>query len=101
MGDYNAAWRVRAALRHPAVNWQRVKETIEMMNPAQQKETAWVYWHSRAQSALGQTTAAEQGYRSLLGHYDFYGHLAREALGQKITWPEQAAPVTTAELTQI
>ncbi|NLJ51207.1 MAG: lytic transglycosylase domain-containing protein [Alcaligenaceae bacterium] len=101
LSDYNAAWRVRAALRQPTVNWQRVKETIEMMNPAQQKETAWVYWHSRAQSALGQTTAAEQGYRSLLGHYDFYGQLAREALGQKITWPEQAAPVTTAELAQI
>ena len=101
LSDYNAAWRVRAALRQPTVNWQRVKDTIEMMNPAQQKETAWVYWHSRAQSALGQTVAAEHGYRSLLGHYDFYGQLAREALGQKITWPEQAAPVTTAELAQI
>ncbi|MDO5668135.1 MAG: transglycosylase SLT domain-containing protein [Alcaligenaceae bacterium] len=101
LSDYNAAWRVRAALRQPTINWQRVKDTIEMMSKEQQKETAWVYWHSRALAALGQTSAAQNGYRSLLDHYDFYGQLAREALDQKITWPEQATPVTAAELNQI
>lgn len=101
LSDYNAAWRVRAALRQPNVNWQRVKDTIEMMNREQQKETAWVYWHSRALAALGQSSAAQTGYRSLLGAYDFYGQLAREALGQKITWPEQAVAVTAAELDRI
>lgn len=101
LSDYNAAWRVRAALRQPTINWQRVKDTIEMMNKAQQRESAWVYWHSRALAALGQTAAAQTGYRSLLDHYDFYGQLAREALGQKITWPEQAEPVTATELAQI
>ena len=101
LSDYNAAWRVRAALRQPTVDWRRVKDTIEMMNKEQQKETAWVYWHSRALAALGQTAAAHTGYQSLLSHYDFYGQLAREALGQQITWPEQAAPVTAAELAAI
>lgn len=101
LSDYNAAWRVRSALRQPKVNWQRVKDTIEMMNREQQQETAWVYWHSRALEELGQTASAQTGYRSLLTHYDFYGQLAREALGQQITWPEQAAPVTKAELDQI
>lgn len=101
LSDYNAAWRVRAALRQPNINWQRVKDTIEMMNKEQQKETAWVYWHSRALAALGQTSAAQNGYRSLLDHYDFYGQLAREALGQKISWPQQAAPVTAVELAEI
>lgn len=101
LSDYNAAWRVRAALRQPNINWQRVKDTIEMMNKEQQKETAWVYWHSRALAALGQTSAAQNGYRSLLDHYDFYGQLAREALGQKIAWPQQAAPVTAVELAEI
>lgn len=101
LSDYNAAWRVRAALRQPNINWQRVKNTIEMMNKDQQKESAWVYWHSRALAALGQSAAAQNGYRSLLSHYDFYGQLAREALGQQITWPQQADPVTAAELAQI
>lgn len=101
LSDYNAAWRVRAALRQPTINWQRVKDTIEMMNKEQQKETAWVYWHSRALAALGQTAAAQNGYKSLLDHYDFYGQLAREALTQPITWPQQAAPVTAAEVAAI
>lgn len=101
LSDYNAAWRVRAALRQPKVNWQRVKDTIEMMNKEQQQETAWVYWHSRALEELGQKSSAQTGYRSLLSHYDFYGQLAREALGQSIVWPAQAAPVTAAELAQI
>ena len=101
LSDYNAAWRVRAALRQPKVNWQRVKETIEMMNKDQQQETAWVYWHSRALEELGQKSSAQAGYRSLLSYYDFYGQLAREALGQSIVWPEQAAPVTATELIQI
>lgn len=101
LSDYNAAWRVRAALRQPQVDWRRVKDTIEMMNQKQQQETAWVYWHSRALEQLGQTSAAQTGYRSLLGHYDFYGQLAREALGQPIVWPEQAAPVTSTELQAI
>lgn len=101
LSDYNAAWRVRAALRQPKVNWQRVKDSIEAMNKTQQQETAWLYWHSRALGELGQTSAAQNGYRQLLDHYDFYGQLAREALGQQIVWPEQAAPVTSAELAQI
>ncbi len=101
LSDYNAAWRVRAALRQPKVNWRRVKDTIEMMNKEQQQETAWIYWHSRALEELGQTASAQSGYRSLLSHHDFYGQLAREALGQQIVWPEQAAPVNAAELAQI
>lgn len=101
LSDYNAAWRVRAALRQPKVDWRRVQDSIEMMNKDQQQETAWVYWHSRALEERGQTASAQTGYRSLLSHYDFYGQLAREALGQQIVWPEQAAPITAAELAQI
>lgn len=101
LSDYNAAWRVRAGLLQSSIDWKRIKDTIEMMHKEQQKETAWVYWHSRALEELGQTSAAQTGYRSLLDAYDFYGQLAREALNIPIAWPQQAEAVGQGELAQI
>lgn len=101
LSDYNAAWRVRAALYQPQIDWTWVKQNIELMNPAQRKVTAWQYWHARATAELGNQRAAKAVYTKLSQQHDFYGQLAREALGQAITWPKQAAPVTKSELDKI
>ncbi|WP_084493501.1 lytic transglycosylase domain-containing protein [Brackiella oedipodis] len=99
--DYNAAWRVRAALYQAQIDWQAVFDNIERMNQAQRQETAWRYWRARALQALGKQSQAQAGFTSLLSHDDFYGQLAREALGQKIQWPQEARAVSSQEVHQI
>lgn len=101
LSDYNAAWRVRAALRQNKVDWAWVKQTIDMMNPKQRAETAWVYWRARAEEALGHKTKAQEGFASIAHEYDFYGQLAQEHLYGKVKLPLQAAAVSSAELDRI
>lgn len=101
LSDYNAAWRVRAALRQPKVDWAWVKQSIGLMNAEQQAETAWVYWRARADAALGYKQQAQAGYQKIQHDTDFYGLLAQEELHGKISAPKAAAPVTAAELKHI
>ena len=101
LSDYNAAWRVRAALRQPTIDWSWVKQTISYMNAEQQAETAWVYWRARADEALGNKQQAQQGYQKIEHELDFYGLLAQERLHGKIRPGKAAAPVTSAELKHI
>lgn len=97
MTDYNHAWRVRAALRQPRIDWKGVIAAIDAMGPAQQSEAVWVYWKARGQAALGQLEAAQRGYASIADQFNFYGQLATEELGRRIVLPPQAAPITEAE----
>lgn len=101
LSDYNAAWRVRAALRQTKVDWAWVKQAISYMNAEQQAETAWVYWKARADEALGHKQAAQQGYQKIEHELDFYGLLAQEQLHGKIRPVRGAVPVTAAELNHI
>ncbi len=101
LSDYNAAWRVRAALRQDKVDWKRVEQTINFMSPEQQEETAWLYWKGRALKAQGKAEQAKALFSLLNKQYDFYGQLAQEELNGKIVLPAQAAPVTAKELAHI
>ena len=102
LSEYNHAWRVRAALRQPEVDWKWVSQTIDMMPAGQQQEPVWTYWKARSQDAMGMTSAARQGYETVArDDYGFYGQLATEALGQKISLPPQAAASSAAEMAHI
>lgn len=101
LSNYNAAWRVRAALRQTKIDWKRVEKTINLMSPEQQEETAWLYWKGRALKEQDKTDQANALFSSLKNQYDFYGQLAQEELNGQISLPPQAAPVTAKELAYI
>jgi len=94
------AARARAALRDQ--NWSLLHLFIEKMPPEMRRPEAadgtWTYWLARAEAARGMTVRSAELYASIAGQFDFYGQLAREALGQPLTLPPRAAPVTGAEL---
>lgn len=98
LSDYNHGWRTRMALRQPTIDWRWVQQTIAMMGPEQQKEPVWVYWYGRARAGQGDQAGANRAWQSILYDHGFYGQLAIEALGRKISVPAQPAEPTTAEI---
>jgi soluble lytic murein transglycosylase len=90
-------WRTRAALL--GGDWTMVRWSIEQMPAALRAQPAWVYWHARALKQGGDTAQANQEFTQISQGYNFYGQLALEELGQKITIPPKTA-VTDAEIAQ-
>jgi len=78
-------WRARAALR--AGDWLMVTEAIEQMPAALTKDPTWIYWRGRAALALGQQEESLKYFQSIAMLHSFYGLLAAEELGQKMTLP--------------
>jgi soluble lytic murein transglycosylase len=99
MSDEVAQWRVRAALR--ALDWERVRSSIEKMPPALAGQSAWIYWLGRAWRAAGRDDAARALFARLSGQANFYGNLADEELGRPIALPPEAAPPTADEMARI
>ncbi|MGE0349549.1 MAG: transglycosylase SLT domain-containing protein [Hydrogenophaga sp.] len=101
MDDDHLAWKARAGMRAGA--WGAVRDAVNAMSTAQQREPAWVYWKARALQALQQpdpvAAAAEARalFESIASSRDFYEQLALEALGRTIDVPEVPAPLTAAE----
>ena len=102
------AWQVRAALRLPANDRQRwllATRAIDAMSPAEQREAAWVYWRARATLALAKPgaegdaarTTAQAALQGLGTQFSFYGKLATEELGGRVTLPAAPPPLTAAE----
>jgi soluble lytic murein transglycosylase len=89
-------WKVRMALR--AGDWKLVKSGIEAMPAALQNDPAWVYWLGRALRAQNRPEDAQELFKSIAGLTSFYGQLALEELGQKITIPAQAQSPTAEEI---
>lgn len=89
-------WKVRAALR--AGDWKLVKAGIEAMPPSLRDDAAWTYWFARALREEGKTDLANARFQSIAPQTSFYGQLALEELGQKITIPPRATPVTEEEI---
>src|SRR5690606_30589780 len=98
MTDYNHAWQVRAELRQPELDWDRVAKSIRRMSARQAAEPVWVYWYGRALAALGNEKAAIEHYRSIAHDLSFYGQLASEELGAPQALPPAPAALTEAEL---
>lgn len=89
-------WKVRAALR--AADWKMVKTSIDAMPLALRNDPAWIYWLGRAWLAEGGKAEAQLLFHSIAEQTNFYGQLAMEELGQKITIPSSGAALTAAEI---
>lgn len=96
LSEEGAQWKVRAALR--VGDWKMVKDAINAMPPSLQRDPAWVYWKARALQAEGQREPAQQLFQSIAAVPEFYGQLALEELGQKISIPPRAPAATSAEI---
>ncbi|KQR74779.1 lytic transglycosylase [Burkholderia sp. Leaf177] len=90
-------WRTRMALL--AGDWTMVRWSIEQMPPALRSQPSWIYWHGRALKQAGDTATAAQEFMSIADQFNFYGQLASEELGQKITVPPRTT-VSDAEIAQ-
>ncbi|MEO8311101.1 MAG: transglycosylase SLT domain-containing protein [Caldimonas sp.] len=107
LSDDALAWKVRAALRadNGRGRWQQVVQAINAMSPAEQKESAWVYWKARGLQALARDSqegesllaSARELFTSIAAQLSFYGALAAEELGQAPSLPARPAPLTAAE----
>jgi len=100
LSDNNEAWRVRMALRQPKIDWKWVLQSISTMREPQRSDPTWVYWKARGLAATGKKADAEKAYNSIAADYSFYGQLAAEELGRKITAPKRPSAVTDQELDQ-
>ena len=89
-------WRVRSALR--AGDWALVKSSIEAMPASLKDDSDWVYWLGRAYKAQGQREQADERFQSITGLTSFYGQLALEEMGQKVTIPARAAAPSEDDL---
>lgn len=89
-------WKIRAALR--AGDWKLVQSGIEAMPASLRDDAAWTYWLARALREDGKIEAANARFQLLAPQTNFYGQLSLEELGQKITVPPRALPVTDEEI---
>jgi soluble lytic murein transglycosylase len=84
-------WRARAALRD--ADWPMVAKAIDAMPADLQKDPAWIYWRGRALLAAGSNDEAQKHFQLIAGQHHFYGILAMEELGLKVTpVPRPQAP---------
>lgn len=79
-------WKVRVALLEK--DWAWIAQSIEAMPVAlRDRDPAWTYWYAVALQERGKASAAREQFQSLSGQFDFYGLLAREAMGLRIVLP--------------
>lgn len=89
-------WKARAGLR--AGDWKMVKSTIDAMPPALRSDTTWIYWLGRALREQGKADEAQQLFQSIESQNSFYGQLALEELGHKITIPRPTTSLAPEEI---
>ncbi|CAM8661805.1 lytic murein transglycosylase [Oxalobacteraceae bacterium] len=91
-------WRARAALRE--ADWPMVTKAIESMPPDLQKDPAWVYWRGRALLAAGAAEDAHKYFQLIAGQHNFYGILAMEELGLKVSPLPRPQPPKADEIAE-
>jgi soluble lytic murein transglycosylase len=105
--DINA-WLARAALRAPAndkLRWELLQRSIDAMSATEQRDPSWAYWKARAVTARAPAgpegdsgrTSARESLLAISSPYTFYGLLATEELGNRITLPASPVALTAAE----
>jgi len=100
MTSYNQAWKVRAALRQPKIDWRWVMASIDAMPVSDRTDPSWIYWYARGLAATGHKDEAQRRYAGIADQFNFYGQLAAEELGRPITVPPRPAPLSAQELAQ-
>ncbi len=80
LGDWQAAWIARAALRMGA--WAEVLRAVNVMSNTSsgQGDPAWRYWKARALNELSDQAGAQALYADLAKEFNFYGLLAAEQI---------------------
>ncbi|GIZ50804.1 lytic transglycosylase domain-containing protein [Noviherbaspirillum aridicola] len=91
--------KARMALR--AGEWKQLRDTIEAMPSTLRTEPTWIYWQARALHAEGRKEEAQKLFESISDHTGFYGQLAVEELGRKISVPPRPAPVGADEVARM
>ena len=94
LDDAQIAWRARAALR--AGDWKQVLSAIQAMPPELARDAAWRYWRARALRSLGENEAADGLLRTVAREVNFYGLLAADDLGARVS-PDWSAWKPTPE----
>jgi soluble lytic murein transglycosylase len=97
--NFQREWKARIALRRG--DWKQVAATIDAMPSPLRDESGWVYWLGRAYAQQGRREDADALYRRIATQNNFYGQLAMEELGELVTIPPSAAPVTPFEVNQV
>jgi soluble lytic murein transglycosylase len=95
MTDYQLEWKARAALR--AGDWKTLIAAVDAM-VKEQHDTPWRYWKARALKATGREAEALALLKPLSQEYLFYGQLALEELGGKVSAPPPAYTPSAAEV---
>ena len=91
LGDWQAAWIARAALRAGA--WSEVLRAINAMSPVASAaqtgvaDPAWKYWKARALAELSDKSGAQAIYVDLSKEFSFYGLLAAEEISAPLPSP--------------
>ena len=88
-------WRVRTALR--VTDWSHVKTAIQAMPASLLNDSAWVYWLGRAYVAENKSDIAQPLFQGISDRPNFYGQLALEELGLRVTIPA-TTPIQTLDL---
>ena len=88
LGDWQAAWIVRAALRVGA--WAEVLRAVNAMSNTSngQGDPAWRYWKARALNELSDKVGAQALYVDLAKEFNFYGLLAAEQINAPLPTPD-------------
>ena len=95
MSDYQLEWKARAALR--AGDWKTLIAAVDVM-VVEGKDSPWRYWKARALKATGREAEALALLKPLSQEYIFYGQLALEELGGKVSAPPAPYTPTAAEI---
>jgi soluble lytic murein transglycosylase len=96
LSDAQLAWKVRAALRQR--NWPEVLNAVNAMTSKEREQAAWRYWKARALKATGRNEEATALLKPLSHEYHFYGQLALEDLGERISTPAAAFKPAAADI---
>jgi soluble lytic murein transglycosylase len=77
-----------------------VTKAIESMPPDLQKDPAWIYWRGRALLAAGAAEEAHKYFQLIAGQHNFYGILAMEELGLKVSPLPRPQPPKADEIAE-
>ena len=95
MNDYQLEWKARAALR--AGDWKTLIAAVDAMIKENQ-DSPWRYWKARALKATGRDAEALALLKPLSQEFLFYGQLALEDLGGKVSAPPPGYTPTAADI---
>ncbi|MEQ1772952.1 MAG: transglycosylase SLT domain-containing protein [Burkholderiales bacterium] len=95
MNDYQLEWKARAALR--AGDWKTLIAAVDVMVKEGQ-DAPWRYWKARALKTQGRDAEALALLKPLSQEFSFYGQLALEDLGGKISAPTAGHTPTAADI---